>query len=181
MLALHGSCTVCTCKELTSESAAWQYMLSLDWGVQEGGLSGQPLMELSTEVLKDMYRHTRGRVPLVGCGGVCSGEDAYRKIRAGERFLALQPDGSAGPAQFDLQHLKVCFDNLCDLWALLPSIWLYRGQGVPLHLALLCLACSSMLSSASSCWHVWQAIMHTMLRLNLSLPDMLPTFQVNLR
>lgn len=97
-------------------------MLSLDLGVQEGGLSGQPLMELSTEVLKDMYRHTRGRVPLVGCGGVCSGEDAYRKIRAGERFLALQPDGSAGPALFYLQHLKVYFDNMCDPWALFPSI-----------------------------------------------------------
>ena len=86
MLALHQSSPGGTSQ--TSPSIL-QYMLSIYWGTQEGGLSGQPLMELSTEVLKDMYRHTRGRVPLIGCGGVCSGEDAYRKIRAGGRFLAL--------------------------------------------------------------------------------------------
>ena len=50
---------------------------------EAGGLSGQPLMALSTSVLRDMYRLTGGKVPLVGCGGVSSGEDAYAKIRAG--------------------------------------------------------------------------------------------------
>lgn len=41
-------------------------------------------MESSTEVLRQVYALTRGRLPLIGCGGVASGEDAYRKIRAGE-------------------------------------------------------------------------------------------------
>ena len=50
---------------------------------QAGGLSGKPLLPLSTEVLSEMYTLTRGKVPLIGCGGVASGEDAYRKIRAG--------------------------------------------------------------------------------------------------
>lgn len=40
-------------------------------------------MPLSTAVLSEMYALTRGKVPLVGCGGVATGEDAYRKIRAG--------------------------------------------------------------------------------------------------
>lgn len=39
-----------------------------------------------------MLKHTRsssGKIPLIGCGGVSSGEDAYRKIRAGELFVCL--------------------------------------------------------------------------------------------
>ena len=56
---------------------------------EAGGLSGPPLMEPSTAVLSDMYRLTKGRVPLIGCGGVSSGEDAYRKIRAGASLVEL--------------------------------------------------------------------------------------------
>ncbi|GBG00443.1 dihydroorotate dehydrogenase mitochondrial [Raphidocelis subcapitata] len=56
---------------------------------EAGGLSGPPLLEPTTAVLADMYRLTRGAVPLVGCGGVASGEDAYRKIRAGASLVEL--------------------------------------------------------------------------------------------
>lgn len=67
---------------------------------EAGGLSGPPLMEPSTAVLADMYRLTRGAVPLVGCGGVASGEDAYRKIRAGaslvELYTAMAYEGGGG-------------------------------------------------------------------------------------
>jgi dihydroorotate dehydrogenase len=52
--------------------------------MQVGGLSGEPLFEMSTAVLRDMYRLTKGRLPLIGVGGVFSGEDAYKKIRSGE-------------------------------------------------------------------------------------------------
>ena len=40
-------------------------------------------MALSTVALADMYRLTHGRIPIIGCGGVSSGHDAYAKIRAG--------------------------------------------------------------------------------------------------
>jgi len=36
-----------------------------------------------------MYRHTRGRIPIIGCGGVASGADAYAKIRAGAQLVQL--------------------------------------------------------------------------------------------
>ena len=52
-------------------------------GLQIGGLSGPPLFEMSTEVLRDMYRLTRGKLPIIGVGGVSSGADVYAKIRAG--------------------------------------------------------------------------------------------------
>ncbi|MCO5558110.1 hypothetical protein L7F22_011687 [Adiantum nelumboides] len=54
-----------------------------------GGLSGKPLFKLSTEVLRDMYQLTRGKIPLIGCGGVSSGEDVYRKIRSGATLVQL--------------------------------------------------------------------------------------------
>ena len=56
---------------------------------ETGGLSGRAMMDISTEVLRDMYKRTRGKVPIVGVGGVATGEDAYRKIRAGASLVQL--------------------------------------------------------------------------------------------
>ena len=56
---------------------------------EQGGLSGAPLMALSTAVLADMYRLTGGKLALVGAGGVASGADAYAKIRAGASLVQL--------------------------------------------------------------------------------------------
>ncbi|CAI5950164.1 unnamed protein product [Closterium sp. NIES-65] len=54
-----------------------------------GGLSGKPLFELSTAVLRQMYSLTKGQIPIIGCGGIYSGEDAYKKIRAGASLVQL--------------------------------------------------------------------------------------------
>ncbi len=62
------------------------------WGLraaEAGGLSGRPLFAPSTAILADMYRLTRGRIPLVGVGGVFSGADAYAKIQAGASLVQL--------------------------------------------------------------------------------------------
>jgi dihydroorotate dehydrogenase len=56
---------------------------------ETGGLSGAPLFKLATQCLSDMYRLTGGKIPLVGCGGVASGDDAYAKIRAGASLVQL--------------------------------------------------------------------------------------------
>ncbi|MBX3504854.1 MAG: quinone-dependent dihydroorotate dehydrogenase [Parvibaculum sp.] len=56
---------------------------------ETGGLSGAPLFAMSTGVLAEMYRLTQGRIPLVGVGGISSGDDAYAKIRAGASLLQL--------------------------------------------------------------------------------------------
>jgi dihydroorotate dehydrogenase len=52
-------------------------------------LSGRPLFQPSTAVLGDMYRLTGGKLPLIGVGGISSGDDAYAKIRAGASLLQL--------------------------------------------------------------------------------------------
>jgi dihydroorotate dehydrogenase len=54
-----------------------------------GGLSGKPLFGPSTACLAAMYRATRGKIPIIGCGGIASGADAYAKIRAGASLVAL--------------------------------------------------------------------------------------------
>ncbi len=56
---------------------------------ETGGLSGAPLFRLSTEVLADFYRLSRGRLPLIGVGGIASGVDAYEKIKAGASLVQL--------------------------------------------------------------------------------------------
>jgi dihydroorotate dehydrogenase len=55
----------------------------------QGGLSGRPLFPLATACLAAMYRFTEGRIPIVGCGGVAGGADAYAKIRAGASLVQL--------------------------------------------------------------------------------------------
>jgi dihydroorotate dehydrogenase len=56
---------------------------------EEGGLSGRPLKQLSTQVVGEMYALTNGRIPIIGCGGISSGQDAYDKIRAGASLVQL--------------------------------------------------------------------------------------------
>ena len=56
---------------------------------EAGGLSGRPLLAPSTALVADMYRLTRGRLPLIGVGGIASAADAYAKIRAGASLVQL--------------------------------------------------------------------------------------------
>ena len=58
-------------------------------GGESGGLSGAPLADASAEVLAKVYARVGDAIPLVGCGGVGSGEDAYRKIRAGASLVQM--------------------------------------------------------------------------------------------
>ena len=56
---------------------------------EAGGLSGKPLLDLSTQRLARLYLLTGGEIPLVGAGGVHDGASALRKIRAGASLVQL--------------------------------------------------------------------------------------------
>jgi dihydroorotate dehydrogenase len=56
---------------------------------ETGGLSGAPLMALSTRVLGEFRAVLAGRAALIGAGGVACGADAYAKIRAGAQAVQL--------------------------------------------------------------------------------------------
>ena len=68
-------------------------------GVPEGGLSGQPLKARARQVIRAIYWHTHGRLPIIGVGGVGGAADAYAHIRAGaslvELYTALVFEGPA--------------------------------------------------------------------------------------
>lgn len=54
-----------------------------------GGLSGRPLMALSTRVLKEMHERVGGRIPLIGSGGIMSADDALAKLDAGASLVQI--------------------------------------------------------------------------------------------
>jgi len=56
---------------------------------EEGGLSGEPLQKLSTNIIKKFYKELNGKIPIIGVGGVNSGKAAYEKILAGASLLQL--------------------------------------------------------------------------------------------
>ena len=57
--------------------------LKSKYKIEKGGLSGQPLFDLSTEILRQFYAAAKGKIDLIGVGGVSNGLQAYEKIRAG--------------------------------------------------------------------------------------------------
>ena len=56
---------------------------------EEGGLSGDPLHQISTNMIKKFYKELNGKIPIIGVGGVNSGKSAYEKILAGASLLQL--------------------------------------------------------------------------------------------
>lgn len=54
-----------------------------------GGLSGKPLRERSTEVIKYITQKSNGRIPIIGVGGIHSGLDAKEKLQAGASLVQL--------------------------------------------------------------------------------------------
>ena len=56
---------------------------------EEGGLSGRPLLKPSTEIVRQLYQHLRGSVPIIGCGGIFDPEDAWSKLCAGASLVQL--------------------------------------------------------------------------------------------
>ncbi len=55
--------------------------------VETGGLSGKPLREKSTEVIRKIYKYSNGKVPIIGGGGIFTADDAFQKISAGASLL----------------------------------------------------------------------------------------------
>ena len=56
---------------------------------EEGGLSGEPLQQISTNMIKKFYKKLNGKIPIIGVGGINSGKSAYEKIVAGASLLQL--------------------------------------------------------------------------------------------
>lgn len=56
---------------------------------EAGGISGQPIKERSTEVIRFIFQETQGKLPIIGVGGIFNTEDAWTKITAGASLLQV--------------------------------------------------------------------------------------------
>ncbi len=65
-------------KELKNEHSA-----------QAGGLSGKPLTERSDALTAFVYQYTEGKIPIIGVGGIMTGEDAVRRMKKGASLVQL--------------------------------------------------------------------------------------------
>ncbi len=53
----------------------------------QGGLSGKPLSKLSTDVIATIHRFSKGKLPIIGVGGIFTADDAFAKIAAGASLV----------------------------------------------------------------------------------------------
>jgi dihydroorotate dehydrogenase len=83
-VAAHGLAGV-----IVSNTTISRPPLKSSFAGEAGGLSGAPLFELSTQVLRRFRQAADGRFVLIGVGGVGSGAQAYAKIRAGASAVQL--------------------------------------------------------------------------------------------
>lgn len=56
---------------------------------ETGGLSGKPLASRSTEMIRHLFRQTKGKLPIIGVGGIFNAADAWEKITAGASLLQI--------------------------------------------------------------------------------------------
>tara|TARA_B100000700_G_C15006743_1_gene838920 strand:+ start:789 stop:1835 length:1047 start_codon:yes stop_codon:yes gene_type:complete len=56
---------------------------------EKGGLSGLPVRNLSTNLIKKFYKEVKGKIKIIGVGGVDSGQSAFEKIAAGANAVQL--------------------------------------------------------------------------------------------
>ncbi len=56
---------------------------------EAGGISGEPLRDRSTEVIRFIWQQTQGQIPIIGVGGIFSAEDAWEKITAGASLIQV--------------------------------------------------------------------------------------------
>lgn len=56
---------------------------------EAGGISGAPVRQRSTEVIRFIYQQTQGQLPIIGVGGIFTAEDAWEKITAGASLIQV--------------------------------------------------------------------------------------------
>ena len=80
---------------------------------QKGGLSGKPIKEKSNILINKFYKLLKGKIKIIGVGGVDSGQAAYDKFKAGADFIQLytgmvfKGPNIAGIIKKDLKELLI--------------------------------------------------------------------------
>jgi len=61
----------------------------LEHGTEQGGLSGEPVKDKSTQVIKLLAKALDNKLPIIGVGGISNGADAKEKIEAGAKLVQI--------------------------------------------------------------------------------------------
>ncbi|MEW5754822.1 MAG: quinone-dependent dihydroorotate dehydrogenase [Pseudomonadota bacterium] len=73
----------------TNTTVAREGVQGLPHAEEAGGLSGAPVREKSTQVVRQLAAALQGRLPIIGAGGILSGADAAEKLEAGASLVQL--------------------------------------------------------------------------------------------
>ena len=73
----------------TNTTLARDAVQGLPHANEAGGLSGLPVRDAATRVIRTLARHLQGSVPIIGVGGILSGDDAAEKMAAGAQLVQL--------------------------------------------------------------------------------------------
>ena len=82
---------IATNTTISRENLNTQVLKATGKNVREeaGGISGLPLRDRSTEVIRFIWQQTQGKLPIIGVGGIFTPEDAWQKITAGASLIQL--------------------------------------------------------------------------------------------
>lgn len=112
------------------------------WPHPQGGLSGRPLREHGHRLTAAIYRKVMGRLPIVGVGGIFTGEDAYARIRAGaclvQCYTGFVYRGPSTPSAITRELAQLLhrdgFSHVDEAVGVdasrLPDPWQARGKGL---------------------------------------------------
>lgn len=73
----------------TNTTVSRDAVSSLKHGDEAGGLSGQPVRDMSTEVIREFYKYLNSKIPIIGVGGIFSADDAQEKLDAGADLVQI--------------------------------------------------------------------------------------------
>lgn len=73
----------------TNTTLSREGVTGLPHGTEQGGLSGAPVKDKSTQVIKQLAKALDNKLPIIGVGGIASGADAQEKIDAGAKLVQV--------------------------------------------------------------------------------------------
>lgn len=83
----------------------------LEHGAEQGGLSGRPLTEQATKVVKQLYKYLGENIPIIAAGGIMSADDAQAKLDAGAKLVQVYSGLIYRGPQLVLDITKSCHPN----------------------------------------------------------------------
>lgn len=102
-------------------SSLWRPQNMRKYQNTKGGLSGAPIRDISNNTIRKACRYSKGRMPIVGVGGVMTGEDVYEKIVSGASLvqihtaLRILPIASVERAQKYISDISEQLSGYLDL------------------------------------------------------------------